>query len=133
MSYPRQSEAASGRAKATLTPKQELAALALAGGASHAEAAAQAKSGERTVRTWLATRPEFNERILELRGELTVRAVARLAGLMTRAADTLGMLLDHTSGTVRANAARSILELAVRLRESVEFENRLRILEGRST
>jgi hypothetical protein len=48
---------------------------------------------------------------------------------MTDAADVLRQLLAAKSESVRLGAARSLLELGVKLRESVELEERLRALE----
>jgi hypothetical protein len=54
-----------------------------------------------------------------------------MADGMTEAADTLRDLLGSTSPTARLGAARSILELSVKLRESIELEERLQALEQR--
>ena len=50
---------------------------------------------------------------------------------MTDAADTLRALLSAQGESVRLGAARSILELPLRLREAEELEQRVRDLEGR--
>jgi hypothetical protein len=59
------------------------------------------------------------------------RALGRMADGMTDAADTLRDLLGATSPTARLGAARSLLELGVKLRENVEMEKRLLSLEQR--
>jgi hypothetical protein len=48
---------------------------------------------------------------------------------MAEAADTLRQLLGAESAAVRLGAARSLLELGVRLRESVELQQELRELQ----
>ena len=58
------------------------------------------------------------------------RALARLADGMTEAADVLRQLLAAESEAVRLGAARSLLELGVKLREPVELEERLAALEA---
>jgi hypothetical protein len=124
--------AGNSRANGRLSPKQEAAALALAGGSTEGEAAALANCGSRTLRTWLATSPAFGRRVTALRAEMTGRALGRLVESMTAAADTLGALARGArSETVRLGAARAVLELGVKLRESIELEERIRALEER--
>jgi HEAT repeat protein len=57
------------------------------------------------------------------------RSLGRMADGMTEAADVLRKLLAAESESVRLGAARSLLELGVRLRDSVELEERVRELE----
>ena len=58
------------------------------------------------------------------------RALGRMADGMAEAADVLRALLPPgMPPAVRLGAARSLLELGVRLRESVELEARLASLE----
>ena len=58
-------------------------------------------------------------------------AVGQLADASTAATATLRKLLAAEAETVRLGAARSILELGTKLRESVEFEERVRALEAK--
>ena len=121
-----------GPQNSTLKPKQELAALALAAGRTQDEAAQESGSGTRTIKTWLATHPDFSRRIQELRQEMTARALGKLVDGMVSAADTLGFLCRKgKSEMVRLSAARAILELGTKLRESIELEERISELEGR--
>ena len=121
--------APNGTENDALTPRQEAVALALASGQSIREAAASCDVGERTVKRWL-TRPTFRRRVGELRGDMVDRALGRLADGMTEAADVLRQLLAAEGESVRLGAARSLLELGVKLRESVELESRLAALEA---
>jgi hypothetical protein len=115
-----------------LTPRQEAAALALASGRTLQEAARESGAGERTIKTWTATLPAFTRRVTGLRAEMTSRALGRLLEGMASAADTLDYLSRKgKSEMVRLGAARSVLELASRLRETVELEERIAALEGR--
>jgi hypothetical protein len=50
---------------------------------------------------------------------------------MAEAVDTLAALLLAKSEMVRLTAARSILELGTKLRESGEFDERITALENR--
>src|SRR5262245_20959547 len=104
--------------------------LALAGGRTGREAAAMAGIGERTETRRIAD-PGFRRRVGELRAEMVGRALGRMADGMADAAATLRQLLAAESESVRLGACRALLELGVKLRESVELEERLRALEGR--
>lgn len=109
-------------------PKNDLLILSLASGQSVREAANAAGVSEKTVRRRLAD-AEFRRRIDETRAELFQLALSRLAAAAARAASTLEALLDGKRETSRLRAARSILELGTRLRETVELETRLLALE----
>jgi hypothetical protein len=104
--------------------------LALAAGQTARDAARSAGVGERTATRRLAD-PAFRRRVEALRADLVRQAAGRLVEGMTQAADTLRSLLEARSEAVRLGAARTILELAPRLREAAELEERLRALEER--
>jgi hypothetical protein len=98
----------------------EALALALASGQTLRDAAPAAGVSERTAgRRWVD--PAFRRRVSELRGEMVQRSLGRMADGMSEAADVLRKLLAAESETVRLGAARSMLELGVKLRESVTF------------
>jgi hypothetical protein len=83
---------------------------------------------ERTVRRRLED-VEFNEMVRQTRLEMVERAASRMAGAMEESVLTLRHLLTAESETVRLGAARSVIEIGTKLRESVEFEDRLNDLE----
>ena len=117
-----------------LTAKQEATAVALAAGFTQQEAAKKSRVGVRTIKTWLATHPAMNQRIRELRSEMTSRAIGKLVDRMVSAAESLDCLhREATSESVRLGAARSVLELGTKLRESVEFEERISALESQQS
>jgi HEAT repeat protein len=94
-------------------------------------AAAGVGIAERTAaRRWAD--PAFRRHVGELRGDMVARSLGRLADHMSDAADVLHRLLAAESESVRLGAARSLLELGVKLRESVELEERLQVLEARA-
>jgi hypothetical protein len=103
--------------------------LALAGGQTVRDAARAAGVGERTAGRRLAE-PGFRRRVAELRAEMVQRALGKLTDALTEAADTLRQLLKAQAESVRLGAARSLLELTVKVRESVELEARLQALEA---
>ena len=107
-------------------------ALALAAGDTAIEAAAKARMSERTVYRRLAD-PAFRRHVQALRGEMVGRALGRMANGMSEAADVLRSLLAAKSESVRLGAARSLLEIGSKLRESVELESRLQALEERAS
>jgi len=99
----------------------EALALALASEQTLRDAAQQAGIGERTATRRLAD-PAFRRRVSELRGDMVQRSLERMADGMTEAADVLRQLLAAQSESVHLGAARSLLELSAKLRESVELE-----------
>jgi hypothetical protein len=103
-------------------------ALALATGQTLRDGAAAVGVGERTAyRRW--TDPAFRQRVADLRGELVGRAVGRMADGMAEAAEVLRRLLAAKSEAVRLGACRSMLEIGVKLSESVELRARIEALE----
>jgi len=106
--------------------------LALAAGQTVRDAAAAAGIGERTATRRLAD-TAFRRRVAELRGEMVGRALGRMADGMSEAADVLRQLLAAESESVRLGACRALLELGVKLRESVELEARVAALEAGQT
>jgi hypothetical protein len=103
---------------------------ALAAGATVREAAERAGLSERTTYRRLED-AEFRRRVTEARAAMVERAVGRLADGLTDAAAKLRQLLAARSEAIQLAAARSLLELGVKLREAVELEQRLAGLEQR--
>lgn len=106
---------------------------ALAGGATHADAAATAGVSPRTVRRRLDD-PAFKAQVQVTRADLVESAVGILARVTTTAAETLAQLLDkNIAPTVRLGAARAVIELGAKLREQQDLEGRIAALEERQT
>ena len=105
---------------------------ALAGGATVREAATTAGVGERTA--WRRLDEEdFRRRLDEARRQTVRAAVDTLTRASTAAAATLATLLrQEYPPAVRLGAARSILELGGRLRESQDVLARIEALEAAS-
>ena len=102
--------------------------LALASGATVAQAAEKAGCSPRTVYRRLDA-PGFRQAVANLRSEMVSQAAGQLASRMAEAAEALQKLLTAESETVRLGAARSILELGTRLREQFDHEQRLCAIE----
>ncbi len=106
-------------------------AIELAAGKTVQQAAQSVNVSERTVHRRLSD-DHFRRLVTSMRGEMVNRATGRLADDATKAAETLAALLSAGSETVRLGAARSILELGAKLRESTELERRIAELEART-
>jgi hypothetical protein len=73
--------------------------------------------------------PAFRARVNALRNEMISEVVGRLVYAATAAVRTLEALLTARSDTATLGAAKAILELGVRLRESTEMAQRIEELE----
>ncbi len=102
--------------------------LALAGGASATEAARKAGVSERTAFRRMQD-PEFQRSIAQARDKMVENALGQLAEASVTAVRTLRALCAARSETVRLKAARSLLELTMRMREHVDFGARIAALE----
>ncbi|HWB07968.1 MAG TPA: hypothetical protein VG826_01900 [Pirellulales bacterium] len=102
--------------------------LALAAGATVREAAEKAGIGERTVYRRLAD-ADFRQAVSEARDRLFDAARGRLAGLASRAAETLERLMESDKPSEALGAAKAVLELGPRLREAADIEERISRLE----
>jgi hypothetical protein len=104
---------------------------ALAGGATVQDAAKAAGVSPRTAHRRLDDRA-FKIRVQAARAELVEHAVGILAKASTAAAVTLAQLLDkNIAPSTRLAAARAILELGSKLRETQELGDRIAALEER--
>jgi hypothetical protein len=107
----------------------DLLLIAWAGGATIRQAAERAGVSERTAARRLAE-ADFRRRAAQLRADLVDRALGKLTDGLTAAADTLRALLTAQAETVRLGAARSLIELAARLRETTALADKLALLES---
>ena len=110
--------------------RDDALALQLASGQTIRDAAAAAGVGERTA-TRRCADAFFRRRVIELRAEMVQRALGRMAEGMTEAADVPGELLRAKDDRVRLGAARACLDLSIKLRETVDDEERSQALEAR--
>jgi hypothetical protein len=118
-----------GLENGTLTPKQDRAALALAGGRTNTEAARESGASVRTITRW-QTLPAFTRRIDALRDQMTSTALGRLTDGLTIAAVKIHWLtLNARSEQTQLAAARSLMEFATRLRAGFEFRTALAEVE----
>ncbi len=96
----------------------------------NADAAAEAGIDEATAHRRLKE-PGFRAQVDEVRRELIARATARLSAASTDAVTTLTALLgEDAPPAVRLGAARSILDLGLKLREAEDLAERVAALEA---
>jgi hypothetical protein len=109
--------------------REEALLLALACGATVESAAQSVGLGQRTVFRRLAD-PEFRKRLQSLRGDMVQRTAGTLTAAASEAIRTLLSLLQSMSpAAVRLGAARTILEMGIKMREFADLEERLTTLE----
>lgn len=115
------------------TNADEQLAAALAAGRSHRDAATAAGVSEKTVYRRLKERG-FRDRVAELRGAMTAAALGKLTDGMAAAAAALNGLVADADPDVRHRAAVKVIELALKVQERAELEERLgrveRLLAG---
>jgi hypothetical protein len=105
--------------------------LALACGATAEAAARQAGVSESTVRRRLKD-PRFKSKLNRQRGDMHLRIADQLTAASTEGVRTMVQLMKDThSGTVRLGAARAVVELSARVRETADLAVRLAELELR--
>jgi hypothetical protein len=103
--------------------------LALACGASLENAARQAGVSESTANRRMAD-AEFTRQLQGLRADMVQRTAGALTAAATEAVRTLlDLLKPPAPPAARLGAARSVLEIGVKLRETAELEVRLAALE----
>jgi transposase-like protein len=110
---------------------REAAILALASGETVSGAAQKAGVNERTIHRW-RSEDAFRREVNQARAEMFSRALGCAAeGVVSGALVLRQLCLKAKSETVKLGAARSLIELGTKLRESVELEERLQALEER--
>ena len=75
--------------------------------------------------------PEFQKKLRKTKAEMVGRTAAMLTAANGEAVKALlALVKDSAPASTRLGAARTILELSVRLRESAELEERIAVLES---
>ena len=116
-------------------PRQDLLIAALASGVSVFEAAKRSATSPRTVHRRLLD-ARFRAEVRQARARMVDTALGQLTDTLTDAGAALRQLLQSTNDSVRLNAARAIFDIAGKLRDQTDFEERLSKLEeshGHST
>jgi hypothetical protein len=103
--------------------------IAIACGATVEAAARQLGISERAAYRRME-KPEFQRELNQLRSDMVQRAAAMLtAAAMESVKTLLELLKSGVAPSTRLGAARSIIELGVKLREVVDLEQRILALE----
>jgi hypothetical protein len=112
--------------------EEQVFVTALAFGATVENAARKAGIGERTAYRRLAD-AAFRARVDQARQEAVLRTAGMLTGAALGSVKTLVDLQQDVSvpASVRRGAARDVLEMAVKYRDSAEMEQRLAAIEDR--
>jgi hypothetical protein len=106
--------------------------LAIACGATVENAARQIGLHERTVYRRIKS-PDFQRKLRVLRADMLGRTSAALTAAATEAVRTLlDLQKPGVQAAVRLGAARAILEIGAKVRETVELEARIAALEDRA-
>lgn len=111
--------------------KKELALSALMTETTLQKAAKIAGVSEVTLWRWLKEK-DFSEAYRELKREAVSQAVTRLQQISCKAVETLKEVMENeeSPASVRVNAAKSILEMAVKAVELDDITKRLEELEA---
>lgn len=113
-----------------LTPRQNRVINCLLEGSTVIKACSETGIPERTVRRWVSE-PTFRNELTRREDEV-IRAVSlRLVGMTNQALDTLEGMLDNVNAKPgeRLRAAETILEMVLKWKDSVDFEERISELE----
>jgi hypothetical protein len=115
---------------AQVTARQRRLIEALLAGQSVTQACRTAGVGRRTYYRWLR-QPAFREALAEAEADLLEAATRRLLALQASALDAVGAVLadEHLPPTYRLQAARLVLDSALRFYDATSLERRLRALE----
>jgi len=110
--------------------KKEIALSALISEPTIRSAAKVAGIGETTLWRWLKEK-DFADAYRELKREAVDQAIARLQVASGKAVDTLVEVIENVENppSVRVNAAKTIIEMAVKAVEYDEIERRIEDLE----
>ncbi len=108
----------------------EVLLLALACGATAEQAALQAGLSARTVQRRQAD-PAFQRRLQGARDDIVKRATGLVTAATLEAVQTLrGLQHPSVPASVRLGAARAVLELSMKMRESADLAARIEALEA---
>jgi hypothetical protein len=113
-----------------LTDKQRRAISALLSEATTKKAAEAAKVGETTIHRWLND-PVFSTALKESRERVFESTLAALQGASAKAVETLRDVMkdDKAQASARVSAAKTVLDIAIKVREQLNLSERLRLVE----
>ena len=113
-----------------VTPRKRRAIESLLTTGDKSEAAAVAGVRRQTVYRWLR-QPAFRQALREAEAEALAGLSLALVNLGDKATKTLEAGMDAKSDTVRVGSADIVLQRLLQLRELVDLDARVRLLEER--
>lgn len=115
-----------------LSAPQNKALAALLSEPTTRAAAAAAEIPESTIWRWLRE-PDFADALSKAKTALLDSVLTSLAATSGKAIEALCSVLDdkEAQASTKVSAARAVLEYGLKVREAVETENRLKLLEAR--
>ncbi len=121
-----------GKKRESLSAIQERAILALLSSANVKDAARAVKVSPRSIFGWLSDQV-FQEAYRQARREATNVATARLQAAMGEAVETLKMIMGDgdASSASRVSAAKTVLEMGLKLSEHEDLVARIDAVEKR--
>ena len=111
-----------------LTSRQKMVLPILAASPSVAEAARRSNVGLTTLYRWLEDE-EFRSELERLHEESAELARSEIQGLMLRSVRVISDSLKDPSPTIRLNAAKAAMALAVKLGDNRKLSQELEVLE----
>jgi transposase-like protein len=117
-------------APTTPQARRRVVAMRMASGESVVMISRDMNIPARTIYGWLTNR-EYKEYIDKLRSAVLGEALGRAVDHSVTAVETIADLMVHPDASIRLRASGMLIETMVRLREHLEYDRRLRILEER--
>jgi hypothetical protein len=113
-----------------LSPRKNLVLNHLLSGFTVVQASKETGVSERTVRRWV-TEPVFKAELDRRQSEIVQACSLRLVSLTNQALDTLESVLNDVKASAgnRRLSAVAILEMVLKWRDTVDFEERITRLE----
>jgi hypothetical protein len=104
---------------------RDVVAAALAAGRTFEEAAATGGVNKRTARRWYDEDEQFREQVKTLQAEVVGRTLSILSTGMAGAATELLELVKHCDPHVRFKAAKTVIDLGLKVREFEELKRQV--------
>ncbi len=112
-----------------MTTRQRRGLSALISAPTRSEAARSSGIAASTMRRWLAEDAEFKAAYDAAQAELISEAAAQAAHSLTRALTVLSEIMLHGSEQAKIQAARSVIDYSLKLRDAAETNERIKRIE----
>ncbi len=112
----------------TRATKREASAHLIAAGGGIKDICRETGVSIRTAHRWVAS-DDFQQRVESIRSGLFLAVAERLMSLGGQAAATLAELVANGTPKIKLDAAKFIVQTLMHLRETIEFDERLDVIE----